>query len=115
MRLHIIAASLKCPLATKDAEVNRTNRQVAIDEAMYGPMDENDGDYWSNLADHLGVDMSEVKNALCGNCGVFDVTKSMLACIGSNSDSLGYCRIYQFTCSAHRTCTAWVPDGPISD
>lgn len=115
MDLPRIANMVACPVATKDSEINSANRQKAVDEAFYGPININDTEYWNKLSQILNVPVEDARKSLCGNCGVFDITQGMLTCIGKNSEGLGYCRIYQFTCSAKRTCTAWVPDGPITD
>jgi hypothetical protein len=120
MRLLKIASSVSCPVSTQDSELNFRNKSIAVAEASYGPIDQNDASYWNKLAEVLGVNEADVKKNLCGNCGVWDRTSHMLGCIerglsAENTSELGYCRIYQFCCSEKRTCLDWVPDGPILD
>jgi len=44
--------TLGCPPATQDINLNLENRQYAIDNAMYGPLDiKNPGDYWDKIAE----------------------------------------------------------------
>ena len=88
-----------CPIATKDAEVNEENKQVAVEEANYrDPQD--DG----------GFKLSDV----CGNCVAFNQTHDIMECMGNNPN-LGYCQMYKFMCSAEHTCDSWAEGGPITD
>mgnify|MGYP000492367119 FL=1 len=88
-----------CPIATKDAEVNEENKQVAVEEANYrDPQD--DG----------GFKLSDV----CGNCVAFNQTHDIMECMGNNPN-LGYCQMYKFMCSADHTCDSWAEGGPITD
>lgn len=122
--------TLGCPPATQDIELNLKNRQFAIEEAMYGPLDiKNPGDYWDKIAEKWKVPVEEAKGEICGNCAAFDITKKMLACIaegigGSESTDpydvieagdLGYCRLFSFKCNANRSCWAHIDGGPIKD
>lgn len=119
-----------CPPATQDISLNLKNRQKAIDEYHYGPLNPNlpNDEYWQELADKWNTrDIESVKQNRCGNCGAFDVSKKMQACIakgigsepGSNAmDSvdaghLGYCKFLKFKCASKRTCDAWIEGGPI--
>jgi len=117
-----------CPEATQSIPVNLQNRQRAIDEANYGPLNPNEPneDYWKAKANQFGGDVSTAKTALCGNCAFFVQTKAMLDCIaGGINDTnewdtiqagdLGYCEAFDFKCAASRTCSAWVTGGPITD
>ena len=116
-----------CPTATQNVKVNLANRQNAIDNVMYGPLDiKNPGDYWDNIADKWGVPVEEAKGEICGNCAAFNITKSMLDCIakgiGGNdawdvieAGDLGYCEMLKFKCNANRSCFAHVDGGPITD
>ena len=123
--------TLGCPPATQDINLNLKNRQYAIDNAMYGPLDiKNPGDYWDNIAEKWNVPVEEAKGEICGNCAAFNITKRMLDCIAQGisggeqtSDAwdvieagdLGYCEIYKFKCNANRSCFAHVYGGPIKD
>jgi hypothetical protein len=122
----------KCPPATQDIGLNLKNRQKAIDEYHYGPLNPNlpNDEYWAELADKWNTtDIDSVKQNRCGNCGAFDVSKDMQACIakgiGSEPGSsamdavdagqLGYCKFLKFKCASKRTCDAWIEGGPITE
>ena len=117
-----------CPIATEDVATNLKNRQRAIDEAHYGPLNPNEPneEYWNKKADMFGGDIQSAKKALCGNCAFFVKTPSMLDCIAKgindtnewdtiNAGDLGYCEAFDFKCAGARTCDAWVVGGPIVD
>ena len=115
-----------CPIATQDVETNLKNRQRAIDEAHYGPLNPNEPneEYWEKKADMFGGDVESAKKALCGNCAFFVKTPSMLQCIADGINdineldtiqvaNIGYCEAFDFKCAGARTCDAWVVGGPI--
>ena len=121
-----------CPPATQDISLNLKNRQKAIDEYHYGPLNPNlpNDEYWQELADKWNTkDIESVKQNRCGNCGAFDMSKDMQACIakgiGSEPGSsamdsvdagqLGYCKFLKFKCASKRTCDAWIEGGPITE
>ena len=123
--------SKSCPLATQDIELNLKNRQKAINEYGYGPLNPNEPNnkFWQAKADMWKLDsVEEAKSSRCGNCAAFDITEKTLNCIatgiGDDEDTenpfdvikvgqLGYCRFLKFKCAAARTCDAWVVGGPI--
>ena len=123
----------KCPPATQNIELNLKNRQKAIDEYGYGPMNPNEKNekFWQKKVDMWQLDsVEEAKESRCGNCAAFDQTTKTLDCIAkgigndSNSENpydvinagdLGYCRFLKFKCAAKRTCDAWVVGGPLTD
>jgi len=131
--IEIILEDNKCPPATQDIDLNLKNRQKAIEEHGYGPLDprQPNNKFWQNKADMWQMDSAEeAKSALCGNCAAFDVTEKTLGCIaqgiGTDQGSenpmdvveagdLGYCRFLKFKCASLRTCDAWVVGGPIKD
>jgi hypothetical protein len=118
-----------CPEATVDIELNLTNRQEAIEQANYGPLNpkEPNEEYWQAKADKFNTTIKDAKSATCGNCGFFVQTKPMLACIAAGigegtladpydaiqAGGLGYCEAFDFKCAAARTCDAWISGGPI--
>jgi hypothetical protein len=130
--INIIEAIEKgCPPATQDISLNLRNRQKAIDEYHYGPLNPNEpnDEYWQELADKWNTDdIKSVKQNRCGNCAAFDISPDMLDCIaqgiGSEPGSdphdtidagdLGYCKFLKFKCAAKRTCDAWVEGGPVT-
>lgn len=122
---------LKCPPATQNISLNLKNRQKAIDEYGYGPLnpEQPNEKFWQKKVEEWGLDSAdEAKEALCGNCAAFDQTKKTLDCIAQGigddqgsenpmdvikAGDLGYCRFLKFKCAAKRTCDAWVVGGPI--
>jgi len=120
-----------CPAATQSIELNLKNRQKAIDEYGYGPLDPNapNEEFWAAKAKEWNLsDPEQAKTARCGNCSAFDQKQATLACIargigGEEPDDfsvidagdLGYCRFLKFKCAAKRTCDAWVEGGPLTD
>jgi len=121
---------MKCPIATYDIKVNLKNRNWAIKNADYGPAnpEEENEDYWKNLADIWQVDIEDVQEMRCGNCAAFIQTPEMMDCIvkgiGEEEDgyatdvqdaaNLGYCELFDFKCAGARTCAAWLSGGPIT-
>ena len=120
----------QCPAPTQNIELNLQNRQKAINEYGYGPLNPNEPNekFWQAKVDMWKLDsIEEAKTSRCGNCAAFYITTKTLDCIakgiGSGKDSydvieagkLGYCRFLKFKCAAARTCDAWVVGGPITD
>jgi len=123
--------SKKCPPATQNITLNLKNRQKAIDEYGYGPLNPDlpNNKFWMKKVDEWNLDSTkEAKSSLCGNCAAFDQRTETLDCIaqGIGSDlgaddptidagDLGYCRFLKFKCASRRTCDAWVTGGPLTD
>ena len=123
----------KCPPATQDIVLNIKNRQNAIDNVGYGPLnpEEPSLEFWQEKADKWSVTPEDAKKSVCGNCIFFDRREKTLECIeegiatgGSGDDSawgaidqaeLGYCTALDFKCAASRTCNAWAVGGPLVD
>jgi hypothetical protein len=122
----------ECPEATQDIELNLKNRQNAIDNVGYGPLnpDEPNEEFWQEKADKWKTTADEAKTAVCGNCVFFIRTPKMLDCISTGLEQgdssaidadaaidqaeLGYCEALDFKCAASRTCNAWATGGPIT-
>jgi hypothetical protein len=122
-----------CPPATQDIQLNLTNRQNAIDNVGYGPLNpaQPNDTFWQDKADRWKTTVREAKSAVCGNCIFFDRRPQTLDCIetgiadgGSGDQSawdaidqaeLGYCTALDFKCAASRTCNAWAAGGPITE
>lgn len=121
-----------CPVATHDVHENLKNRDHAIEEYGYGPMNpgEPNKKYWEEIADLWGISVQEAKTSRCGNCAAFVQTKKMMDCIVSgmagdesferddasrvsDAANLGYCQLFHFKCAGDRTCHAWLYGGPI--
>ena len=120
----------ECPPATQDIALNLKNRQKAIDEYGYGPLnpDMPNNTFWMKKVDEWNLDsVDEAKQSLCGNCAAFDQREDTLNCIAQGIDSdnptdaegtidagdLGYCKFLKFKCASRRTCDAWVTGGPL--
>ncbi len=122
-----------CPPATQDIILNIKNRQNAIDNVGYGPLnpEEPNDEFWQGKADRWNVTIEDAKTSRCGNCAVFIKTSRMLDCIATGlqqgdknvedsydvvaAGDLGYCEALDFKCAAARTCDAWVAGGPVTD
>ena len=121
-----------CPPATQSIDLNLKNRQKAIEEYHYGPLNPNEPneEYWAELADKWNTDdIESVMQNRCGNCAAFNITGKMLDCIAQgigeepgsdphdtvDAGQLGYCKFLKFKCAAKRTCDAWVEGGPVTD
>ena len=123
----------ECPAPTQNIELNLENRQKAINEYGYGPLNPNEPNekFWQVKVDMWKLDSAEeAKKSLCANCAAFDITTKTLDCIAKgigddegtedpfdviDAGQLGYCRFLKFKCAAARTCDAWVVGGPITD
>lgn len=122
-----------CPPATQDIQLNLKNRQNAIDNVGYGPLnpEEPNDEFWQGKADRWNVTIEDAKTSRCGNCAAFIQTSKMQACIANGlqqgdenvADSydvvaagdLGYCEALDFKCASSRTCDAWIAGGPVTD
>ena len=126
-----------CPLATTDAQLNIKNRNLAIENHGYGPMnpEEPNKEFWQGIAELWDITPEEAKTSRCANCAAFVQTPKMLGCIQGNigyeedyeseealrenqkevleAADLGYCQSFGFKCAAERTCRAWLFGGPI--
>ena len=123
----------ECPPATQDISINLANREKAIKDGGYGPLNpaEPNEEFWQEKSTRWSITPDEAKKSLCGNCVMFITTTKMKDCIaqgieqgGSSEDNawdavdaaeLGYCEAFDFKCAASRTCNAWVAGGPIDD
>lgn len=129
--IQLIEEKKKCPPATQDIELNLKNRQKAIDEYGYGPLNPQlpNLKFWLKKVEEWNLDsVEEAKSSLCGNCAAFDIKTETLDCIATgiggdtetadeviDAGELGYCRFLKFKCASKRTCDAWVTGGPLTD
>lgn len=123
-----------CPEATQDIDLNLENRQTAIDEYGYGPLNPGLDDsgkndtYWQSIADTFNTDIEAAKESRCGNCAAFNLTDRIKDCIAKgigfegsdpyasvSAGDIGYCQFLKFKCASMRMCNAWVSGGPILD
>jgi hypothetical protein len=102
-----------CKRATYDSKFNSAQKKKAAtsEKIAYGPPSR--------------PELKELvkENKLCGNCGAFDVTKEMQACMKVKYKRVsakfliegrkkGYCLMHDFMCSGHKTCLTWGSGGP---
>ena len=133
-RMGSMALSDRCPEPTRNIELNTKNRDRAIRMFDYGPPNPSQPSewFWKKLAKRWSVNpgpeqIKEVKSMRCGNCGVFDVSPAMKACMPRTYEPdayeaaamasgavLGYCWAHSFKCASTRTCATWVQGPAIS-
>lgn len=113
--------------AIDDVHVNLENRNHAIDEYGYGPMNPNEDstDFWKQKAKLWKNTVEEAKKSRCGNCAAFNQSKEIIKRIAdalgpagekiTEMSGLGYCEMFHFKCAASRTCDAWLVNGPIKE
>lgn len=120
-----------CPPATSDIMLNLKNRNKAVKNVGYGPLnpDRPNLDFWEAKADMWQTTVEEAKTSRCANCAMFIRTSKMLDCIENglsqgddenawdsiDAGDLGYCEALDFKCASARTCDAWVAGGPVTD
>ena len=118
------ASKRAIPESITNLDLNLKNRQHAIDEYLYGPMNPGaPGDYWQRLGDVWQVDAEEAASTRCGNCAAFNRKPEMVEAIGeaisddgdavTDAAQLGYCELFDFKCAAARSCSAWLTGGPL--
>lgn len=125
-----VETSKGCPPATQDVALNLENRQKAIDNVGYGPLNPAlpNNAFWQDKGDRWNITPEEAKTARCGNCIFFIRTPKMLECIESGiglgteeaqgsieAGELGYCNALDFKCASKRTCNAWAAGGPVTE
>ena len=123
-----------CPDATADIQINLKNRNKAIKEYGYGPLNPESESraFWDKKAELWETTVREAKKARCGNCAAFIQTPEMIICIEKGihdykeeidhenyapevvaAANLGYCELFHFKCAGDRVCDAWLVGGPI--
>lgn len=123
-----------CPAPTQDIALNTANRDRAIRMFDYGPPNPAlpSAWFWKKIASRWSKNptaeqIEETKTMRCGNCGVFDVSPGMKACMPrtyapdayeaaamASGAVLGYCWAHNFKCASTRTCATWVQGPAIS-
>jgi len=129
-----VKAGPACPAPTQDIALNTSNRDRAIRMFDYGPPNpaQPSNWFWKKIASRWSQNPSaeqiaETKTMRCGNCGVFDVSPGMKACMPrsyapdayeaaamASGAVLGYCWAHNFKCASTRTCATWVQGPAIS-
>lgn len=113
--------------AIDDIHVNLDNRNHAIEDYGYGPLNPNEesADFWQKKADLWQTTIEEAKKSRCGNCAAFNKSKEIRSLIAqglgpvgktiTEKADLGFCEMFHFKCAADRTCDAWLVNGPIKE
>lgn len=115
------AGSSPCPKATQDLKLNTQNRDHAVEDYHYGPLNPNEPneEYWNKIAKKWKATPEEAKKSLCGNCVAFDISPRMKTCMPVSDENIegpgefGYCWMHHFKCFSGRTCATWSAGGPI--
>jgi hypothetical protein len=129
----VAEAKSVCPPVTHNLAQNLINRQHAIDNYGYGPMNpmEPSLDFWKAKAKMWKVTIEYAQKARCCTCAAFNVSDQIRQCIVDgisdskddmaaiegviNKADLGYCELLDFKCAGSRTCDAWLTNGPLDN
>lgn len=111
--------------AITNLALNTKNRNMAIKSYHYGPLNEDDDEYWEAVADLWDTDTDTAKGSRCHNCAAFDrspkTLKKIAEAMGPDGKKvvdkahLGYCELFAFKCAGQRVCDAWIGGGPITE
>ena len=111
--------------AITDLALNTRNRNSAIKNYNYGPLNEDDSEYWEKVADLWDTSTEVAKESRCHNCAAFDrkpdTLKKIAEVMGPDGKKvtekahLGYCELFHFKCAGARVCDAWIGGGPITE
>ena len=132
-----VTQGLVCPLPLTDNSINIANHLTAIADHGLGPADprQPNTEFWQAKAVIWGVTEGDARGHLCCNCNHYWDTTQIRDCIAigpamqlkaSNlpltpkwadieSHPVGYCDLYDITCSPIRTCDSQEMGGPIDD
>lgn len=126
-----------CPIAIQRVDVNVANHLTTIRDHGLGPADprQDNTDFWRAKGQLWGVTEGDARGRMCCNCRHYYNTTQIKQCIdltdtknlkASNlpldppwadieSRPVGYCDLFDITCSPVRTCDAQEMGGPIDD
>ena len=126
-----------CPLPLTDNSINIANHLTTIEEHGLGPADprEPNREFWSAKAVLWGIEEGDARARMCCNCNHYWDTTQVRDCIANGpaynlkasnlpltpkwadieSHPVGYCDLYDITCSPIRTCDSQEMGGPIDD
>jgi hypothetical protein len=115
-----------CPAALQDNKLNVKNHLTAIEEANLGPANplERNDVYWTDKAVLWGISEGDARGRLCNNCEYYFDNPDIRDCITNGpantlkasalpltpawadieSHPVGYCTMWDITCSPIRTC-----------
>ena len=115
-----------CPIALQSNKLNIKNHLIAIEEANLGPanpLERNDA-FWTDKAVKWSISEGDARGRLCNNCEYYFDNEQIRACIENGpandlkasalplvpawadieSHPVGYCTMWDITCSPIRTC-----------
>lgn len=113
--------------AIDDVHVNLENRNHAIDEYGYGPLNpkDNNKEFWNEKAELWKTTSDKAMKSRCHNCAAFNQSKEVKNRISNGLGpagkkitelaDLGFCEMFHFKCAGSRTCDAWLVNGPIKE
>lgn len=113
--------------AIDDVHVNLENRNHAIEEYGYGPLNPNEKNdaFWKEKSDLWETTVAEAQKSRCFNCAAFNKSKDIINKISTalgpagktivEKADLGFCEMFHFKCAGSRTCDAWLVNGPIKE
>ena len=135
--LAALQGELVCPLPLQDTSINIANHLTTIADHGLGPADprQPNNEFWTAKAELWGIAQGDARGRLCMNCNHYWDTTQVRDCIRSTdtynlkasalpltppwadieSHPVGYCDLYDITCSPIRTCDSQEPGGPIDD
>ena len=131
------STGLVCPLPLQDNALNIANHLIAISDYGLGPADprQPNTEFWAAKAVLWGIQQGDARARMCLNCNHYWDTTQVRDCIASGpamdlkasnlpltpkwadieAHPVGYCDLYDITCSPIRTCDQQEPGGPIDD
>ena len=99
---------------------NKRNTKNVLDNWMLGPespsLDKSENkDYYKKIAKAWGIEESEARHRMCGNCEYFKncpgtqakMEKIPLTDMDEGAGARGYCKKFDFICHGMRLCQAW--------
>ena len=117
--IEVFSVGMKVPSA-KD---NKANKQIAIDSWQFGPESPSldpkaNKAFWADLGKAWGMGEKDARRRMCLNCEYFLTDPMMQAKMeaipvtdyDSAGGGRGFCKKFNFVCSALRSCQAWEED-----
>jgi len=115
-----------CPIALTDNKINIKNHLIAINKGGLGPANplERSDDFWTKKAVLWGIPEGDARGRLCNNCEYYFDNEQIRDCVANGPANdlkasalpltpawadieehpVGYCTMWDITCSPIRTC-----------
>lgn len=90
-------------------EVDPDGRDRAVKYWMYGPEQDNDTQFWEDIADSWGMEVEAAQLQRCSNCDYYDNRVSVLKTFDAPVGT-GFCTKFDFLCAEDKTCQMWCCD-----